>query len=142
MSQPISVDLVAVLTFKPELLSFYPEVWKNINNPDWLKLQPVEYQNKILPCLKKNFFAVPKRFNDRSYNNGTLFDYFRSKYNIKLSQEFQLSFFYTFFSHRPPFLPHFALFNESFSNDKLKRTCLGPIRSLFSFSTAPNEKKK
>ena len=82
MSQPISVDLVPVLTFKPELLSFYPEVWNNINNPDWLKLQPVEYKNNILPCLKKNFFAVPKRFNDGSYDGdklltdySTLFDY-------------------------------------------------------------------
>ena len=75
------MDLVPVLTFEPELLSFYPEVWNNINNPDWLKLQPLEYQNKILPCLKKNFFAVPKRFNDGSYDGdryeydfGTLFD--------------------------------------------------------------------
>ena len=81
MSQPNSVDLVPVLTFKPEMLSFYPEVWKNINNPDWLKLQPVEYQNKILTCLKKNFFAVPKRFNDGSGSgwpngdNSTLFDH-------------------------------------------------------------------
>ena len=84
MSRPISVDLVPVLTFETELLSFYPEVWRNINNPDWLKLQPVEYKNRILPCLKKNFFAVPKRFNDGSYDgdrdrllrdNSTLFDY-------------------------------------------------------------------
>ena len=95
MSQPISVDLVPVLTFKSELLSFYPEVWKNINNPDWLKLQPVEYMNRILPCLKKNFFAVPKRFNDGSYDGdrdgftdySTLFDYllYISKYHQTFS---------------------------------------------------------
>ena len=71
-----------MLTFKSELLSFYPEVWKNINNPDWLKLQPVEYKNKVLPSLMNKFFAVPKRVNDGSYDgdrlltdNSTLFDY-------------------------------------------------------------------
>ena len=58
----ICVDMVPVLSFESELLCFYPEVWKNIANPDWLTHQPLEYRNRVLPSLKKNFFAVPKKF--------------------------------------------------------------------------------
>ena len=68
----ISVDLVPVLTFPYQNLSFYKDIWINIHNPDWLNSHTEEYKNKIVPYLTQNFFAVPKQIQEdktRVYEN-------------------------------------------------------------------------
>ena len=58
----IDVDIVPVFSFGQQLLNIYPEVWKNIHDPDWLKPHPEEYRNQVLTALEKDFFAVPKPY--------------------------------------------------------------------------------
>ena len=63
----IDVDLVPVLTFKPSLLKFYPEVWNNINQPKWLDLHKKEYKEKVLNSLEEHFNLVPKPLPEDDY---------------------------------------------------------------------------
>ena len=58
----IDVDIVPVFSFGPQLLEFYPEVWKNIHNPEWLKYHSDEFRNEVIPALEKIFFAIPKPY--------------------------------------------------------------------------------
>ena len=43
-------------------MEFYPEVWKNIHNPEWLKYHSDEFRNEVIPALEKIFFAIPKPY--------------------------------------------------------------------------------
>ena len=58
----IDIDLVPVFAFFPEKqLKGYPQVWTNIDNPEWLQKHGRERRQKISNALmNKRFFIVPK----------------------------------------------------------------------------------
>ena len=56
----IDVDLVPVFTFKPGMLQFYDEIWRNIYEPDWLRGHTRDFVSGVKDALKKQFLIVPK----------------------------------------------------------------------------------
>ena len=56
----IDVDLVPVFSFKPELLTFYREIWNNIHEPKWLNGHTNDFKKDVNAALAKHFLIVPK----------------------------------------------------------------------------------
>ena len=85
----IDVDIVPVFSFGPQLLEFYPEVWKNIQNPEWLKYQPDEFRNQVISAFETNFFAIPKPY---QHHQGSMNSFFEDRSFGVLESSWRLDF--------------------------------------------------